>query len=341
MLYRGVMCVCLLSVLLMPSFLPAQSTEIREYTVHGGDTLWGISGKELNDTFLWPKVWKDNPGITNPDRIYPGQTIRIPLYLIQKENQDEKAVSTASPEQPAAISPEVRTLKTSSSTSKVETREPEVIVLKPLIEKNILMSSGYIAEAVKGIGKIYGSPDERNLFGNNDIVYVKTDSPVKVGDRFYVVRPGALVKHPISGKVLGYVVEIRGIAEITRFEYGETKAKIVQVFDDIIVGDLLDPYYEIKPPLTTGDFRKPEIKGTVVASQSLKNINGNYDIVYIDKGCKDGIEIGDLLQTLIIGKHTIPNSLIQVINCRDTTATAIVRSFAQPVAAGNTFVKAE
>lgn len=340
MLYRGVICLWLLIVILTPALSSAQSAEIREYTVHRGDTLWEISGKELNDTFLWPKVWKENPGITDPDKIYPGQMIRIPLYLLQQETPDEQAVSTASPEHHDAAVPEMKAQEPSSA-SIAETRESEPIVLNELIGKSLLMSSGYISDTVRGIGTIYGSPDERNLFGNNDIVYVKTDSLVKVGDRFYIVRPGTLVKHPVSGKVLGYVVEIRGIAEITRFEYGETKAKIIQIFDEVEAGDLLDPYYEINPPLIAGDFRKPDIKGTVVASQNLKRINGNYDIVYIDKGQKDGVEIGDVLQTLIIGEHTIPNSLIQVINCRDTTATAIVRSFTHPVAAGNTFVKAE
>lgn len=333
MLYRGVIFVCLLFVVLIPSLSSAQATEFREYTVHEGDTLWSISGKELNDTFLWPKVWKENPGITNPDRIYPGQTVRIPLYLLQKQTADEPAAPERQELPKTVIAPDAATTKE---------RKPEGIVLKPLVGKNLLMASGYISDAVGGMGKVYGSPEERSLFGNNDIVYVKTDRRVKVGDRFYIVRPGAEVKHPVSGKVLGHVVEIRGIAEITRFEYGETKAKIVEVFDDVIVGDLLDTYYEINPPLTTGgSFRKPDIAGTVVATQHLKNINGNHDIVYIDRGQRDGIEIGDILQTLVINQHTVPNSLVQVINYRDTTATAIVRSFTQPVASGNTFVKAE
>jgi hypothetical protein len=325
----------------MPSLSSAQSAEFREYVVHGGDTLWGISGKELNDTFLWPQVWKENPSITNPDRIYPGQTIRIPLYLIQREKQDEAAVSTVSPERRETLTPEVGTQTTSPSAPKAETQEPERIVLEPLVGKNLLMASGYIANTVSAIGKIYGSPEKRNLFGNNDIVYVRSDRPLGIGDRFFVIRPGTLVKHPVSGKTLGYVVEIRGIAQITKFQYGETEAKIIQMFNDIETNDLLDTYYEIEPPLTTGTHRTPDIRGMVVASQSLKDVNGNHDIVYIDKGQKDGIEIGDVLQTLIIGEHTVPNSRIQVINYRETTATAIVRSFTQPVAVGNAFVKAE
>lgn len=338
MLYRGVICLCLLIVVLVPSLSSAQTEEIKEYTVHGGDTLWGISGKELSDTFLWPKVWKENPGITNPDRIYPGQKIRIPLYLLHKEASDESTTTTISERREPVVQDKQAAPPAVSGSA---TPEPERIVLKPLVGRSLLMSSGYISDSVDGVGRIYGSPDDRSLFGNNDIVYVKTDRPAKVGERFYVVRRGTLVKHPTSGRTIGYVVEIRGVAEILKFEYGETQARIVQVFDEILLNDLLEPYYEINPPLTTGAYRKPDIRGTVVASQILKNINGNHDIVYIDKGQKDGIEIGDMLQTLIIGEHTVPNSLIQVINYRDATATAIVRTFTRPVAAGNTFVKAD
>jgi hypothetical protein len=338
MLYRGIMFLCLFMVMLMmPSLAFSEPTEIKEYTVHGGDTLWGISGRELNDKFLWPKIWKENQGIANPDKIYPGQIVRIPLYLLQKEKHDETAAPAIAPKD-AAIKPEEIQQSKVQPVDEGRKSEPE---RRPLIGRNLLMASGYIADTITGVGKIDGSPEERHMFGNNDIIYVKTDIPVKVGDRFYIIRPGERVIHPTSGKQLGYIVEIRGIAEITTFEYGEIKARILQMFDDIVPGDILDTYYELTPPLTTGVFRKPDISGTVVASRSLRFLNGDHDVVYIDRGQKDGIEIGDILQTLIIGKHTVPNSQIQIINYRDTTATAIIRSFNQTVAKGNTFVKAE
>ena len=64
--------------LLIPLFVNAQMQKYEDYTVRKGDTLWDISKKELKDSFLWPKVWKENPDVKNPDLIYPGQKIRIP-----------------------------------------------------------------------------------------------------------------------------------------------------------------------------------------------------------------------------------------------------------------------
>lgn len=73
------------------SFLTSsgQDMEYKEYKVLKGDTLWDISSKEIKDPFLWPKIWKENPEIKNPDRITPNQMIKIPLRLIQKEQEEE------------------------------------------------------------------------------------------------------------------------------------------------------------------------------------------------------------------------------------------------------------
>lgn len=76
--------------LLAPLAAVAQTTGIKEHTVVKGDTLWGISKQELKDPFQWPGVWKKNPEIKNPDRIYPDQIIRIPLELAAAEKKGEE-----------------------------------------------------------------------------------------------------------------------------------------------------------------------------------------------------------------------------------------------------------
>jgi hypothetical protein len=80
----------LIVFLLLPLITFAETREIKEYKVIKGDTLWDISKKELNDPFLWPRIWKENSWIANPHWIYPDQMIKIPLYLIQEEKREEK-----------------------------------------------------------------------------------------------------------------------------------------------------------------------------------------------------------------------------------------------------------
>src|SRR5262249_55409646 len=47
------------------------------HVVETGDTLWDLSGRYLNNNWMWPRVWSYNPHITNPHWIYPGQVIRF------------------------------------------------------------------------------------------------------------------------------------------------------------------------------------------------------------------------------------------------------------------------
>ena len=308
--------------LLIPSVALSETEEIKEYKVVKGDTLWDISGKELHDSFLWPKIWQENPDIANPDRIYPGRTIKIPLRLMKKEVREESGA------QPATPAPEKKEVVAKKETA------PTPVPLTPLVDKSLLMSSGYIADSVHSVGIITGSPFEKNLLGNDDIVYVSLDAPAKIGDEFYVIRRGEVVHHPATGKKLGYLIEVLGVATVDRFEFGQTMAKITQVFGAIKTGDLLDTYYDMTPPLTTGAYRTPNIDGYVVALRSGMAA-GNLDIVYIDKGSTDGIEVGDMLRTVFVGTHKVPSGKIQVIGSRGKTSTAIVREINMPIAFGN------
>lgn len=49
------------------------------YTVEKGDTLWKISSQHYNDGAKYPVIFEANkPMLEHPDKIYPGQMLRIP-----------------------------------------------------------------------------------------------------------------------------------------------------------------------------------------------------------------------------------------------------------------------
>jgi len=296
---------------LLASFSFAETKELKEYKIVKGDTLWDISAQELKDPFLWPRIWKENSWIENPHLIYPGQIIKIP--------------------QMPSTEPEPK---------KEETKKELPKEMKyPLVSENMIMKSGYLAAAIRGVGRVGDSPSGQTLFGNGDIVYIDLSKAAKVGDKFYVIKASEPKIHPITRKQIGYVITISGIAEIVQMKDGDTTARINKCFGEIAQGDILDTYYDIKPPLTTRQFRSPNVNGMILAIGSEMIFNSMLDLTYIDKGCKDGIEIGDVFRTIAVGDHAVTNGTMQIISCKDHTATAIIQNSNAPIEPGNIFAK--
>ena len=49
------------------------------HTVEKGDTLWAVSSKILGNGARYEEIFEANkPMLTHPDKIYPGQVLRIP-----------------------------------------------------------------------------------------------------------------------------------------------------------------------------------------------------------------------------------------------------------------------
>lgn len=147
----GTLIIALIALLLLPLVPFAQTPGIKEYKIVKGDTLWDISKGELDDPFLWPEVWKENPSIANPDRIYPDQIIKIPLYLIQQgEKAEENAVtSTVTIKQPvnapAQVSKGVKKEEAAPAPSATPA-PPAAIAAKPRYKdlKGIVLYDGQI-----------------------------------------------------------------------------------------------------------------------------------------------------------------------------------------------------
>lgn len=64
-------------------FSPAVSAKLIDVEVRRGDTLHGFSSKYLKDPSQWPKIYDLNrETIKDPDKIFPGQIIKIPVEML-------------------------------------------------------------------------------------------------------------------------------------------------------------------------------------------------------------------------------------------------------------------
>lgn len=308
--------------LLTVSTVGAEEFQYEQYTVERGDTLWDITGEKLADPFNWPIVWRENSWIKNPDLIFPGQKLRIPVELLKQPEMTvtgEKAPAPVPP--PVAKAPEARPLEIRRDAVEITAED--------------ILRGGYIAWAVPQEGQIAGSPGRRIVLGDDDEVYITGLAEPRVGDRYYILRGTNEVENPMDYSDLGILVRVRGILEVTRVGERDVTARIEQIFDDVTIGDSIETFYTVPSVILTGEARQPEVEGLVVASANMRLLSGMLQYVYINRGSNDGLMPGDMIATLAPGTPDRANGVLRVISTRDDTATLIVERSAFDVSIGD------
>ncbi len=301
----------------------ANNNDSEEYLILKGDTLWGISDAQLEDTFLWPKLWNVNPHIEHPDLIYPGIKIRIP------SREELMQMQPAPPKQVPATR--------KAGKKRAHTRKAQV-KRKYIIDKNLFISSGWIDEGFPSIGTISYSPGDRTVIGRDDIAYLDFDTIEKpdiavalivrketvINKQFYVIRDMKIVKHPVTGEILGHHIRIAGILKVIGSDSEMTKAIITSSFEDINIGDGLMPYEDLAPPFVPDMARTPDINGHIVESHTNSVLSDEGSVIFLDKGQIDGIIEGDIYTVFSDPPSKRPIGKIQVVLLKPTTSNAVI-----------------
>lgn len=285
-----------------------------EYTIQKGDTLWDISNSFLKNPFRWPKLWRVNPYIINPDLIYPGNKIRlIPLEPVKAGEKGKEAAAGAAPAVPEDL-PVKKLQKPEEEKQAIAAKEAEVEAQKPPLPPDIFEekpASGVInlvssmmerhglisAEKREGVGIILGSQEDKLLQSQGDIVYISFSkgTEVKQGDKFTIFTISGEIKHPVTGKSVGFLTDTLGILEVVKVDAdGVISARIERSYKEILKGAKLKPY---EPPVQEVAVKKSEktVDGFIIASLEGKVGVAENDIVYLDKGKSSGLEQGNTM----------------------------------------------
>ena len=283
------------------------------YVVRHGDTLWGISGMYLQRPWRWPELWGMNLSqISNPHLIYPGQT----LYLDREGGMARLRLGRGDAPQTVRVSP--RTRYDSLAGTALPTIKPHLI--EPFLSEPLVVDEFTLAQAPR----IVATRDERVLMSNHDRAYVRGPEgrPLVLGQgvprTYRVFRNAVALKDPDSGEVLGYEAQYVGQAELVRSEstaprgQDGTEVDIVPatvdlsgVKEEIRPGDRLLPapsrsYTNYVPhaPQAALNARVTSIYGDAAVAAAGAN-----QVITINRGEKNGVQVGHVLQLLTGGQR--------------------------------------
>jgi len=160
-------------------------------------------------------------------------------------------------------------------------------------------------EEVKPWGYLFSDETERILLARGDTVYVSFDKGhhIKPGDLFTVFKSSSELDHPLTGSDIGYVISFLGTVVLKQEVKTDLyKAEIVECYRPMRVGDPLRPFSPVSPcvQLSNPEWEKLEDHGRarlpIVASKDLKEIIGQFSVVYINHGHRQGIHRGNLFE---------------------------------------------
>ena len=210
----------------------------------------------------------------------------------------------------------------------------------------LAFSSGYIRPGVTSEGQVTKTPNDRQLLGQGDSVFLTMLKPddVTLGARYTVYRKIHKVYHPTNRRYLGELISIIGVVRITAIDQNLATALIEQSFSSIAAGDAIVPY---EPPRAEepGDPARnlPETPGTIVDIQMQRTLVGQSNVVYVDWGRDDGLRIGDTLDVYRVRAGLPPQIVgeMTVLALEDRTATALIKRSNAPIVAGDRFTVRE
>lgn len=292
-----------------------------EYIVEEGDTLWDISDHFYGEPWRWPTLWALNPHVTNPHWIYPGDVLRLRL--------GEQINVVADVLQPVSYTIGAQTAA------------------------QVSLNEGFIAEKeMDRVGRLAYSAEHREYLAQNDLVYLtfKDLDKVRIGDQYSVFRVLNDVVHPETEEVLGRKIQVMGVVEVNGMNENVARARILRSFHEIERGmyltPLLDHYRVVSPRQNLID-----LGGTIVdALLEIKEL-GQFNLVFVDRGAKDGVQVGNrffvmrrgdgFLQLAREEDRKLPWEQIGealVVETRDRTSTAVLTRAALEVRRGDRVV---
>lgn len=258
----------------------------QQHIVVRGDTLWDISATFLTFPWHWPDIWYVNPQVDNPHLIYPGDILSL-VYRDGRPVIELTRSSTA-----YKMSPGIREIALEKAISTIPLDAIRPFLTRPrVVGEEVLELAPYIV----------ASSDERLISGAGDKVYARRVNEAD-GKHYSVFRGGKVYKDPQTKEVLGYEAIYTADSWVSVMGDPAT-VELRETTREVLIGDRLLPV--IADDYEMNFFpRAPEqqIDGEVISVFDGVSQVGQYQIVVINRGAREGLEAGHVLSAYQAGK---------------------------------------
>jgi hypothetical protein len=262
------------------------------YVVKRGDTLWGIAKVFLRDPWYWPEIWQVNKQIQNPHLIYPGDTLR--LVYIDGHPRVTLQRGTMERGDSARVLPRVRSEPLESAVTTIPYATVAAFMSKPSVLAN---------EQIKGAPYVFSTRDSHVVISNGDTLYARGfQSPAEAGTNYNVVRVGDPLRDPDDNRIVGYDGIFTGSGHITR---GGDPATLIMTESsrETEPGDKLFAGGVDVPLDFIPSSPKVKINGRIMAVSDGVTVIGQYQVVVINRGARDGLAPGNVLGVFGLGGY--------------------------------------
>lgn len=258
------------------------------YVVQHGDSLWGIASRYLKNPWEWKALWRANPHIKNPNRLYPGAILVLDYY------QNKPYIRVLS-NGTVKLSPSARV-------SSLDKAIPPIPLddIKPFLNESLILDEDVLIRAPYVVALM----GERMLGGQGDEVYVKGLHPSKKMPKggsiaYSLFRAGKNYVDPRTKELLGYKATMVGQGELSA---GGEPATVmltdinvgIRKLDKVLINNSpeFDFYFEPKTPVR-------RVMGSIMEMPDNmpegKNQTAVGSVIVINLGARQGLEAGDVL----------------------------------------------
>lgn len=273
-----------LSLSLLADELTIKSDAPKSYVVKKGDTLWEISGIFLNQPWLWPKLWRLNPEINNPHLIYPGDELRLVF-----DEQGQPMLVKGKPE--LKWSPKIR--------KQLKDQNPVSTLPLHAIAPYIRYDSVKSAAELEGLPRIIGSDEGYKSSIDGLKVYINSD--LTIGQSYGVYHKGDAIVDPKTNENLGYNIRLVGTGKATNTgDMSKMQPSTIYIDGakrEIRSGAFVIPVNEGQqyPSIFTMRAASQTLEGLIVSSVAKLREFAKFDVVMINKGSSQDMQVGDVL----------------------------------------------